>query len=145
MSQFSTYLEIVQEEKYDFLFNESDDNRKLLEDLDDKIANAIGISVFATNILLSILLYHGTKHGLIEPNRIKVRDAIVSFFKDKTNEQKNNIKNTLKNKIVNFFKDKTNIEKIEIERELKTIENKEQIENFIKKYPEFELTSRDRN
>jgi hypothetical protein len=142
MSQFSTYLQIIQEEKYDFLFNESDDNRKLVEDLNDKIANAVGISVFAANLLLSILLYHGTKYNLIEPVRVelaaKVKNTIKNWYKIKKEEKDKKLEE-LKQTIADYLNNNELLK-----TKLENIETKEQAEEQAEEVKK-ELTSRDKN
>lgn len=86
MSQFNLYLERVQEQKYNFLFEAGS------EDFNDKLFNFIGAMIFAGNVVLGITLADWIHYNRIEPKREELKQKVVEWFNNQKNKEKIKIK-----------------------------------------------------
>lgn len=81
MSQFNLYLERIQDQKYDFLFEAE-------EDFKDKLFNFIGAMIFASNVGLAITLADAIHYNRIEPLRKELKQKVVNWYNEQNNKKK---------------------------------------------------------
>jgi hypothetical protein len=161
MSQFSTYLEIIQEakytsKKYDLTSDEiPKDTRDLSEDLSSRLGHALGFSFFAVQVLLSILLFdaiHFNKLEKLEPTRArlaeKAKKTIKNWYEIKKDEKDKIIEN-LKKEVADYLKQN---DQEKLNNKLKDLEEIKDEKAFLQKHPDLtpklnsnDLTSRIRD
>ena len=139
MSQFSTYLEIIQEMKYDFTRDEIPKDKRelnLKEDLKSRLGHALGFSFFAVQVLLSILLFDAIHFNKLEPTRArlaeKAKATIKNWYEIKENEKDEIIK-SLKKEVTDYLE--KNDQK-ELNNKLKDLEEIKDEKAFLKEHPD---------